>query len=148
MHTHPGEEIIYVLEGTLEYEIEGKPSVKVKPGEVLFVPAGAAHLARNVGSGNGGGARHICRRKREAAHHTREVTALTRRDRSHDRPALGSARGPRRGCPGFRFDRFDGEFAHVGPCLRARLVLVADFRTVNASPAVLHPAFLSTPFGS
>ena len=24
-HTHPGEEIIYVLEGTLEYEIEGKP---------------------------------------------------------------------------------------------------------------------------
>ena len=24
-HTHPGEEIIYVLEGSLEYEIEGKP---------------------------------------------------------------------------------------------------------------------------
>src|SRR5262252_10515418 len=39
-HTHPGEEIIYVLEGTLEYEIEGKPPVRVKPGDVLFVPAG------------------------------------------------------------------------------------------------------------
>ena len=26
-HTHPGEEIIYVLEGTLEYEVEGKPPV-------------------------------------------------------------------------------------------------------------------------
>jgi quercetin dioxygenase-like cupin family protein len=36
-HTHPGEEIIYVLEGTLEYRIGGKP-VSVKPGDVLFVP--------------------------------------------------------------------------------------------------------------
>ena len=52
LHTHPGEEIIYVLEGTLEYEIDGKP-VRVKPGDVLFVPAGTPHLARNVGSSNG-----------------------------------------------------------------------------------------------
>src|SRR5215831_9136353 len=52
LHTHPGEEIIYVLEGTLEYEIGGKP-VRVKPGDVLFVPAGTPHLARNVGSTNG-----------------------------------------------------------------------------------------------
>jgi quercetin dioxygenase-like cupin family protein len=52
-HTHPGEEIIYVLEGTLEYEIEGQPPVRVKPGDVLFVPAGAIHAAKNVGSTNG-----------------------------------------------------------------------------------------------
>jgi len=52
-HTHPGEEIIYVLEGTLEYEIEGKPPVRVKPGDVLFVPAGTIHAAKNVGSTNG-----------------------------------------------------------------------------------------------
>ena len=52
-HTHPGEEIIYVLEGTLEYEIEGQPRATVKPGDVLFVPAGAIHAAKNVGSGNG-----------------------------------------------------------------------------------------------
>jgi quercetin dioxygenase-like cupin family protein len=51
-HTHPGEEIIYVLEGTLEYQIAGKP-VTVKPGDVLFVPAGTIHSAKNVGSGNG-----------------------------------------------------------------------------------------------
>jgi quercetin dioxygenase-like cupin family protein len=51
MHTHPGEEIIYVLEGTLEYEIKGKPPVTLKPGDVLFVPAGAAHSARNLGNG-------------------------------------------------------------------------------------------------
>src|SRR6202165_2652823 len=52
-HTHPGEEIIYVLEGTLEYQIEGQPSVTVKPGDVLFVPAGAIHSAKNIGSSNG-----------------------------------------------------------------------------------------------
>jgi quercetin dioxygenase-like cupin family protein len=51
-HTHPGEEIIYVLEGTLEYQIEGEAPTTVKAGDVLFVPAGAVHAVRNVGSGN------------------------------------------------------------------------------------------------
>jgi quercetin dioxygenase-like cupin family protein len=50
-HTHPGEEIIYVLEGTLEYQIEGKPPVTLKAGDVLFIPAGTIHAAKNVGSG-------------------------------------------------------------------------------------------------
>jgi quercetin dioxygenase-like cupin family protein len=49
-HTHPGEEIIYVLEGSLEYQIEGKPPVTLKAGDVLFIPAGTIHSARNVGS--------------------------------------------------------------------------------------------------
>jgi quercetin dioxygenase-like cupin family protein len=49
-HTHPGEEIIYVLEGALEYEVEGKPSVTLKAGEVLFIPAGTIHAAKNTGS--------------------------------------------------------------------------------------------------
>ena len=52
-HTHPGEEIIYVLEGLLEYEVEGKPPVTLKAGDVLFIPAGTIHSARNVGTGNG-----------------------------------------------------------------------------------------------
>ncbi|MGK6310606.1 cupin domain-containing protein [Variovorax sp. DT-64] len=51
MHTHPGEEIAYVLEGTLEYQFEGKPPITLKAGESLFIPAGAAHSARNVGGG-------------------------------------------------------------------------------------------------
>ena len=51
-HTHPGEEIIYVLEGTLEYQVEGKPAVTLKAGDVLFIPAGTIHAAKNVGSGN------------------------------------------------------------------------------------------------
>ena len=49
-HTHPGEEIIYVLAGELEYQVEGKPAVTLKAGDVLFIPAGTVHAARNVGS--------------------------------------------------------------------------------------------------
>ena len=53
-HTHPGEEIVYVLEGApLEYEVEGRAPVTLKPGDVLFIPAGAAHLARNPGTRKG-----------------------------------------------------------------------------------------------
>jgi quercetin dioxygenase-like cupin family protein len=51
-HKHPGEEIIYVTEGLLEYEIEGKPSLTLKAGEVLFIPAGTIHAAKNVGNTN------------------------------------------------------------------------------------------------
>jgi quercetin dioxygenase-like cupin family protein len=52
-HSHPGEEIAYVLEGSLEYQVEGKPPVTLKAGEVLFIPAGTIHAAKNVGKGNG-----------------------------------------------------------------------------------------------
>jgi len=51
-HTHPGEEIIYVLEGTLEYEVEGQPPVTLTAGDVLFIPAATIHAAKNVGRGN------------------------------------------------------------------------------------------------
>jgi quercetin dioxygenase-like cupin family protein len=52
-HTHFGEEIIYVIEGTLVYEVEGRPPMTYKAGDVLLVPAGAIHSVRNIGSGNG-----------------------------------------------------------------------------------------------
>jgi quercetin dioxygenase-like cupin family protein len=52
-HKHPGEEIIYVLEGTLEYQIEGRPPATYKAGDVLMVPAQTVHWVKNVGSGNG-----------------------------------------------------------------------------------------------
>jgi len=51
-HWHPGEEIIYVLEGTLEYEIDGHSPTRVSAGEALMVPAEAVHAVRNVGDGN------------------------------------------------------------------------------------------------
>ncbi len=51
-HKHPGEEIVYSIEGSLEYRLEGKPPVTLKAGEVLFIPAGTIHAAKNAGSGN------------------------------------------------------------------------------------------------
>jgi quercetin dioxygenase-like cupin family protein len=52
-HSHPGEEIAYVLEGSLEYQIDGKPPVTLKAGEALYIPAGTIHAAKNVGEGKG-----------------------------------------------------------------------------------------------
>jgi len=48
-HSHPGEEIAYVLTGRIEYRIDGKPPVVLEPGQSLFIPAGAVHDARNLG---------------------------------------------------------------------------------------------------
>jgi quercetin dioxygenase-like cupin family protein len=51
-HTHPGEEIIYILEGSLEYQVDGRPTTTYTAGEALTVPAGAVHSVRNVGQDN------------------------------------------------------------------------------------------------
>jgi quercetin dioxygenase-like cupin family protein len=51
-HSHPGEEIAYVIEGSLEYELEGRPPVTLEAGDTLFIPAGTLHSAKNVGGGN------------------------------------------------------------------------------------------------
>jgi len=49
-HWHPGEEIIYMIEGSLQYQIDDKSPVTLNAGDVLFVPARTIHAARNVGS--------------------------------------------------------------------------------------------------
>lgn len=50
-HTHPGEELGYVVEGTLQLLVDGQPPRTVKTGEVFFVPAGIVHDGKNVGTG-------------------------------------------------------------------------------------------------
>jgi quercetin dioxygenase-like cupin family protein len=50
--THPGGEVIYILEGALEYQIEGQPAKTCRAGAALTVPARAVHAVRNVGRGN------------------------------------------------------------------------------------------------
>ena len=52
-HSHPGEEIAYVLEGSLEYQFDGKAPVTLKAGDALYIPAETIHSAKNAGSGNG-----------------------------------------------------------------------------------------------
>jgi quercetin dioxygenase-like cupin family protein len=52
-HFHYGEEIIYVLDGELEYQIEGEAPRRVKKGDALMVPAKAVHAVKNIGGGSG-----------------------------------------------------------------------------------------------
>jgi quercetin dioxygenase-like cupin family protein len=49
-HTHPGEEISYIMEGEGEILMEGQPALKVKPGDGFIVPAGVKHDAHNTGA--------------------------------------------------------------------------------------------------
>jgi quercetin dioxygenase-like cupin family protein len=50
-HSHPGDEISYILEGEGELRIEGEDPRRVKAGESFVIPAGTVHDAVNVGSG-------------------------------------------------------------------------------------------------
>ena len=47
-HTHSGDEIGYVLDGTLTLEQDGKPTVALSAGEAFLIPAGTVHNAVNT----------------------------------------------------------------------------------------------------
>lgn len=49
-HTHPGEEISYILDGEGEILVEGQPALKVKSGDSFIIPAGTKHDAHNTGT--------------------------------------------------------------------------------------------------
>jgi quercetin dioxygenase-like cupin family protein len=49
-HTHPGDEISYVMEGEATLLVDGQPPRQVKAGESFVVPAGVVHDAHNNGS--------------------------------------------------------------------------------------------------
>lgn len=49
-HTHPGEEVAYILEGQVQLEVEGKKPITLKAGDVFFIPAGQVHAAKNAGT--------------------------------------------------------------------------------------------------
>ena len=49
-HTHPGDEISYVVDGTAELLIDGQPPRVVKAGESFVIPAGVVHDAHNSGT--------------------------------------------------------------------------------------------------
>ena len=49
-HTHPGDEITYVIEGEGELLIDGQPSRKLKAGDAFVIPAGVVHDGRNTGT--------------------------------------------------------------------------------------------------
>src|SRR3954447_2234535 len=52
-HMHPGEEVGYILEGSVEMEIEGHPTLTLHAGDPFLIPPRTAHNALDVGPGTG-----------------------------------------------------------------------------------------------
>jgi len=50
-HSHPNEQWIYILEGTLQATIGGK-TIDAKPGSVVYVPAGVMHAGKASADGD------------------------------------------------------------------------------------------------
>src|SRR5437870_4264957 len=48
-HTHFGEEVTYLAEGTLLLEVDGAPPRTVKAGEAFIIPTGTIHNATATG---------------------------------------------------------------------------------------------------
>jgi quercetin dioxygenase-like cupin family protein len=49
-HTHPGDEISYVIEGEGILMVAGQPPRTVRAGEGFVIPAGVVHNAKNEGA--------------------------------------------------------------------------------------------------
>ncbi len=49
-HMHPGEELVYVLDGTATFDMVGQPTISLKAGDVFFIPANTPHVAKNTGT--------------------------------------------------------------------------------------------------
>jgi quercetin dioxygenase-like cupin family protein len=50
MHTHPGIETGYVLDGEVLMIVEGQPDRKLKSGDSFVIPSGAKHDVQSVGT--------------------------------------------------------------------------------------------------
>jgi quercetin dioxygenase-like cupin family protein len=47
-HYHPGHEFVYILEGSMILEIEGKPPVTYKAGDTWYLSPKQVHSSKNV----------------------------------------------------------------------------------------------------
>jgi quercetin dioxygenase-like cupin family protein len=52
-HTHPGEEVGYILAGTVTMAIRGRDTLTLHAGDGFLIPPGVPHDARDVGPGTG-----------------------------------------------------------------------------------------------
>ena len=52
-HTHPGEEVGYIVAGTVEMLVRGRPALTLHAGDGFLIPPGTPHNARDVGPGTG-----------------------------------------------------------------------------------------------
>ncbi len=49
-HQHPGSLVVYVLEGNLTLDYEGKPTATYRPGDSVFIEANKTHEGINNGT--------------------------------------------------------------------------------------------------
>lgn len=49
-HYHPGEELAYLLEGTISFEAKGQPPITFKPGDSFHQPPKQVHSVKNLSS--------------------------------------------------------------------------------------------------
>jgi hypothetical protein len=52
--TFSGEEVVFAIEVVMEYQLDGRPPVTLRAGEVLFIPAEKVHAVKNVGGNKAG----------------------------------------------------------------------------------------------
>ncbi|CAA9228594.1 MAG: hypothetical protein AVDCRST_MAG41-803 [uncultured Corynebacteriales bacterium] len=52
-HTHPGEEVGYILAGTVQMEIRDRPTLTLEAGTGFLIPPGTPHNATDLGPGTG-----------------------------------------------------------------------------------------------
>ena len=52
-HVHPGEEVGYILAGTVEMMIDGQETLTLRQGDPFLMPPGTPHNALDVGPGMG-----------------------------------------------------------------------------------------------
>jgi len=50
-HYHPGDEVIYVLEGSVTFTVDGQPDVTLQAGETCHIPAKHVHLGKTGSNG-------------------------------------------------------------------------------------------------
>jgi quercetin dioxygenase-like cupin family protein len=52
-HTHPGEEVGYIVAGVVRMEIKDSETLTLNPGEGFLIPPGVPHNATDLGPGTG-----------------------------------------------------------------------------------------------
>ncbi|MDN5765679.1 MAG: cupin domain-containing protein [Humibacillus sp.] len=52
-HTHPGEEVGYIVDGTVEMAIEGRSTLILNAGDGFLIPPATPHNATDLGPGTG-----------------------------------------------------------------------------------------------
>jgi quercetin dioxygenase-like cupin family protein len=50
-HSYPGDEIVYILEGSVTFTLDGQPDVTLKAGETCHIPAKQIHFGKTGSDG-------------------------------------------------------------------------------------------------